>query len=169
MDKSVYQVYEDEIQSLEEEIKLLAEKYEDIQHESSFFSDEEVQKSKEFFQREFQGGHKGHGSQLYLIQELESLERDLSFSMNFLGVQITGHSKKTLEKTAIRTVATHSVSGKCRFLSFCLEFQLTETQNMYNVSASITDLSIAMESGQQSELSKLVSSYLKENRPGYEK
>ncbi|OXB73747.1 UNVERIFIED_CONTAM: hypothetical protein H355_007880 [Colinus virginianus] len=130
MDKSVYQVYEDEIQSLEEEIKLLAEKYEDIQQESSFFSDEEVRKSKYVF-------------------------------------CITGHSKKTLEKTANRTVATHSVSGKCRFLSFCLEFQLTEMQNMYNVSASITDLSIAMESGQQSELSKLVSSIVVLGFDGY--
>ncbi|XP_065605932.1 centromere protein P [Cyrtonyx montezumae] len=158
MDKSVYQVYEDEIQSLEEEIKLLSEKYEDIQHESSFFSDEEVLKSKEFFQREFQGGHKGHRSPLYLIQEIESLERDLSFLMNFLGIQITRHSKKTLEKTANKTVATHSISGKCQFLSFCLEFQLLDMQNMDNVSASITDLNIVMEFGQQSELSKLVSS-----------
>lgn len=45
MDRSVYQVYEDEIQLLEAEIKLLSEKYEDIQQESTFFSDEEVQMS----------------------------------------------------------------------------------------------------------------------------
>lgn len=42
MDNSICQVYEDEIQSLEEEIKLLAEKYEDSQQESTFFSDEEI-------------------------------------------------------------------------------------------------------------------------------
>lgn len=45
MDRSIYQVYEDEIQLLEAEIKLLSEKYEDIQQESTFFSDEEVQMS----------------------------------------------------------------------------------------------------------------------------
>lgn len=45
MDNSIFQVYEDEIQSLEEEIKLLAEKYEDSQQESTFFSDEEILKS----------------------------------------------------------------------------------------------------------------------------
>lgn len=42
MDNSNCQVYEDEIRSLEEEIKLLAEKYEDSQQESTFFSDEEI-------------------------------------------------------------------------------------------------------------------------------
>lgn len=42
MDNSICQVYEDEIQSLEEEIKLLTEKYEESQQESTFFSDEEI-------------------------------------------------------------------------------------------------------------------------------
>lgn len=42
MDSDVCQVYEDEIQSLKEEIKLLAEKYEDNQQESTFFSDEQI-------------------------------------------------------------------------------------------------------------------------------
>jgi len=42
MENSIFEAYEDEIQSLEEEIKLLAEKYEDSQQESTFFSDEEI-------------------------------------------------------------------------------------------------------------------------------
>lgn len=42
MDSSLCQAYKDEIQSLEEEIKLLAEKYEDNQQDSIFFSDEEI-------------------------------------------------------------------------------------------------------------------------------
>ncbi|XP_021265175.1 centromere protein P isoform X2 [Numida meleagris] len=158
MDNSIYQVYEDEIQLLEEEIKLLAEKYEDIQQESTFFSEEEVLTSIKLFQREFQGEHKGHGPPLDLKAELESLERDLSFLMKFTGIQITSHSKKTLEKTANRTVQKHKVSGNCWSLPFCLEFQLLEMKSKENVSAAVTDLSIVIESGQYSELSKFVTS-----------
>lgn len=157
MDNSVFQVYEDEIQLLEEEIKRLTEKYEDLQQESTFYSDEEVQKSAKIFQREFLG-HKGHEPPLDLIAELESLERDLSFLVKFTGIQITSHSKKTLERAANRTVQKHRLSGNCQSLPFCLEFQLLEVQNKENVSVAITDLSILVESGQCSELSKFVSS-----------
>ncbi|NXC45341.1 CENPP protein, partial [Penelope pileata] len=156
MDKSIYQVYEDEIQLLEEEIKLLTEKYEDIQHESTSFSDEEILMSIKLFQREHQG--EVHGSPLDLKAELESLERDLSFIVKFTGIQFTSHSKKTLEKNANRTVQKHRLSGNCRSLPFQLEFQLLEMQNKENVSAVITDLSIIMESGEYSELSKFLSS-----------
>lgn len=45
MDKSIHQADEDEIQALEEEIRLLTEKYEDIRQESTFYSDEEILKS----------------------------------------------------------------------------------------------------------------------------
>lgn len=45
MDKNIYQADEDEIQALEEEIRFLTEKYEDIRQESTFYSDEEILKS----------------------------------------------------------------------------------------------------------------------------
>ncbi|GAB0194707.1 centromere protein P [Grus japonensis] len=157
MDNSICQVYE-EIQSLEEEIKLLAEKYEDNQHESTFFSDEEIVMSIKSFQREFQGESKGRESPSDLKAELESLEADLSFLMKFTGIQFTSHSKKTVEKTRNRTVQKHRLSGNCHSLSFQLEFQLLEMQNKESVSAVITDLSIIMESGEDSDMSKFVSS-----------
>ncbi|NXO58057.1 CENPP protein, partial [Aramus guarauna] len=157
MDNSICQVYE-EIQSLEEEIKLLAEKYEDNQHESTFFSDEEIVMSIKSFQREFQRGSKAHESPSDLKSELESLEADLSFLMKFTGIQFTSHYKKTLEKTKNRTVQKHRLSGNCHSLSFQLEFQLLEIQNKESVSAVITDLSIIMESGEDSDMSKFVSS-----------
>ncbi|XP_054693703.1 centromere protein P isoform X2 [Grus americana] len=137
MDNSICQVYE-EIQSLEEEIKLLAE--------------------KKSFQREFQGESKGRESPSDLKAELESLEADLSFLMKFTGIQFTSHSKKTVEKTRNRTVQKHRLSGNCHSLSFQLEFQLLEMQNKESVSAVITDLSIIMESGEDSDMSKFVSS-----------
>ncbi|NXG04439.1 CENPP protein, partial [Sakesphorus luctuosus] len=158
MDSNVYRVYEDEIQALQEEIKLLTEKYEDIQQESTFFSEEEILKSKKSFQREMQGDSKGQECPSDLKVQLESLETDLSFLMKLTGFQFTSHSKKTLEKTGDRTVQKHRLSGSCYSLSFQLEFQLLEMQSKEKVSAVITDLSIIMESGEDSGVSKFVSS-----------
>ncbi|KFV60476.1 Centromere protein P, partial [Gavia stellata] len=158
MDDGTCQVYEDEIRLLEEEIKLLAEKYEDGQQESTSFSDEEILMSIKSFQREFQGESKGHESPSDLKAQLESLETDLSFLMKFTGIQFTNHSKKTVEKSKNRTVQKHRLSGNCHSLSFQLEFQLLEMQNKENVSAVITDLTIIMESGDDSDVRKFVSS-----------
>ncbi|NWI27729.1 CENPP protein, partial [Sula dactylatra] len=157
MDNGIFQVYEDEIQSLEEEITLLSEKYEDSQQETTFFSDKEILMSKKSFQRECQGESEGHESSSDLKAQLESLETDLSFLMKLTGIQFTGHSKKTVEKTRNRTVQKHRLSGNCYPLSFQLEFQLLEMQNKDNVSTVVTDLSISMESGEDSDLSKFVS------------
>ncbi|XP_027592202.1 centromere protein P [Pipra filicauda] len=158
MDNNVYQVYEDEIQALEEEIKLLTEKYEDIQQESTFFSEEEILKSIKSFQRETQGESKGHESPSDLKAQLESLETDLSFLMKLTGFQFTSHSKKTVEKTRDRTVQKHRLSGNCHSLSFQLEFQLLEVQSKEKVSSVISDLNIVMESGEDSGMSEFVSS-----------
>ncbi|NWX49176.1 CENPP protein, partial [Steatornis caripensis] len=158
MDNSICRAYEDEIQSLEEEIKLLTEKYEDNQQESTFFSEEEILMSIKSLQTEFQGESEAHESPSDLKAQLESLETDLSFLMKFTGICFTSHSKKTMEKTRNRTVQKHRLSGNCHSLSFQLEFQLLEVQSKENVSAVVTDLSIIMESGEDSDVSKFVSS-----------
>ncbi|NXL35946.1 CENPP protein, partial [Glaucidium brasilianum] len=157
MDKSICQVYEDKIQSLEEEIKLLTEKYEDYQQESTFFSDEEILMSKKSFQREFWRRSQGCEYLSDLIAQLESLEMDLSFIMKFTGIQFTSHFKKTMEKTRNRTVQKHKLSGNCHSLSFQVEFQLLEIRNEENVSVVVSDLSVFMEPGGDSSVSKFVS------------
>ncbi|XP_068014140.1 centromere protein P [Melanerpes formicivorus] len=151
------QVYEDEIQSLEEEIKLLTEQCEDIQQESTSYSEEEILMAIKSFQSEFQGESEGCESPSDLKAQLESLEADLSFLMKFTGIQFTSHSKKTVERTRNRTVQKHRVSGTCYSLSFQLEFQLLEMQDEEKVSSVITDLSIVMESGEDLNVSKFVS------------
>ncbi|NXA04980.1 CENPP protein, partial [Sapayoa aenigma] len=158
MDNNIYQVYEDEIKALEEEIKLLTEKDEDIQQESTSFSHEEILKSIKSFQRETQGESKGHESPSDLEAQLESLEADLSFLTKLTGFQFTSHSKKTVERTRERRVEKHRLSGNCYSLSFQLEFQLLETQSQEKVSAVVTDLSIVMEPREDSDVSKFVSS-----------
>ncbi|NXS00218.1 CENPP protein, partial [Oxylabes madagascariensis] len=158
MDESTSQAYEDEIQALEEEIRLLTEEYEEIRQESTYFSNEEILKSIKSFQGETQGETKGHESLSDLKAQLDSLETDLSFLTAFTGFDFTSHSKKTVEKTKNRTVQKHRVSGKCHSLSFQLEFQLLEMQNNEKVSAAVSDLSIIMDSGEDSNMSKFVSS-----------
>ncbi|NXH44445.1 CENPP protein, partial [Dicaeum eximium] len=157
MDESNFQAYEDEIQALEEEIRLLTEKYEDMRQESNFFSEEEILKSIKSLQKETQGETKGHESLSDLTAQLESLTADLSFLMEFTGFHFTSHSKKTVEKTRDRTVQKHRLSGKCHSLPFHLEFQLLEMQNNEKVSAVVSDLSIIMESREDSNVSKFVS------------
>ncbi|NWZ33630.1 CENPP protein, partial [Brachypodius atriceps] len=154
MDQSSFQASEDEIQALEEEIKLLTEEYKDVLQESIFFSDEEILEAIKSLQAETQG----HESPSDLIAELESLERDLSFLTAFTGFHFTSHSKKTVEKTENGTVQKYRVSGKCYSLSFQLEFQLLEMQNNEKVSAVVSDLSIIMDSREDSNVSKFVSS-----------
>ncbi|NXD05959.1 CENPP protein, partial [Nothocercus nigrocapillus] len=158
MEDNIYQVYEDEIRSLEEEIQMLAEKYEDRQQESMFYSDEEILMSIKSFQREFQGESKERESPSDLKAQLESLETDLSFLMKFTGIWFTRHSKKTVEKTGSRTIQKHRLAGNCHSLPFQLEFQLLEIKNKESVSAVITNLNIIMESGEYSGVSKFVSS-----------
>ncbi|NXN82524.1 CENPP protein, partial [Bombycilla garrulus] len=159
MDKSIFQPYEDEIQALEEEIRQLTEEYEDMQDETTFFSEEEILKSIKSFERETQGETNGHESLSDLKAQLESLVRDLSFLMEFTGIHFTSHSKKTVEKTGNRTVQKHRLSGRCHSLPFQLEFKLLEMQNDEKETAVVSDLSIVMESREDSNvMSKFLSS-----------
>ncbi|NXM95215.1 CENPP protein, partial [Sylvia borin] len=158
MDENNFQAYEDEIQALQEEIRQLTEVYEDIQQESTFYSDEEILKAIKSLEGEAQGETKGCASLSDLKVELESLERDLSFLTAFTGFHFTSHSKKTLERTKTRTVQKHRLSGKCHSLSFHVEFQLLEMLDSEKVSAVVSDLSIVMESIEDPNVSKFVSS-----------
>uniref|UniRef100_A0A8C6YZ64 Centromere protein P n=1 Tax=Nothoprocta perdicaria TaxID=30464 RepID=A0A8C6YZ64_NOTPE len=158
MEDNIYQVYEDEIRLLEEEIQMLTEKYEDGQQESTFYSDEEILMSIKSSQREFQGESKEREFPSDLKAQLETLETDLSFLMKFTGISFTKHSKKTVEKSGSRTIQKHRLAGNCHSLPFQLEFQLLQIKNKENVSAVITNLNIVMESGEYSGVSKFVSS-----------
>ncbi|KAM7170479.1 centromere protein P isoform 1-T1 [Macrochelys suwanniensis] len=152
MESDIYQVYEDEIHSLEEEIEMLIQKFE--KQESTFYSDEEIQISI----KSLEGESKRHESPPDLKAELDCLESDLSFLMKFTGVWFTNYSKETMEKTGNKTIQKHRLSGTCYSLTFQMEFQLLEIQSNESISAVVTDLSIIMECGEYSDLSNFVSS-----------
>nr|XP_042699006.1 centromere protein P isoform X4 [Chrysemys picta bellii] len=88
--------------------------------------------------------------------------------MKFTGIWFTNYSKETVEKTGNKTIQKHRLSGNCYSLPFQMEFQLLEIQpgvqvncqdySNESISAAVTDLSIIMECGEYSDLSKFVSS-----------
>ncbi|NXV00626.1 CENPP protein, partial [Cettia cetti] len=158
MDDNTSEAYEEEIQALEEEIRLLTEEYEEIQQESTFFSEEQILEAMYAFLKSLQGETEGHESASDLKAELESLEREISFLTALTGIHFTSHSKKTVERNKNGTVQRHRLSGKCHSVSFQLEFQLLEMQNNDKVPAVVSDLSIVMESREDSKISKFLSS-----------
>ncbi|XP_074861919.1 centromere protein P [Carettochelys insculpta] len=151
--ENIYRVYEDEIRSLEEEIEILTQKFENNKQEPVFYSDEEIQMSI----KSLQGESKWHESLPDLKPELDCLKSDLSFLMKFTGIWFTNFSKITVKKTGNKTIQKHRLSGNCHSLPFQMEFQLLEIQNEESISAVVSDLSIIMECGEYSDLGKFVS------------
>ncbi|KAL8212407.1 UNVERIFIED_CONTAM: hypothetical protein K2H54_045420 [Gekko kuhli] len=153
------QVYEDEIQSLEKEIKTLTEEYECNQHGSFTYSNRKAKKAMKTIKRKFQEDPKQYYSSPDLKTQLALLESDFSFLMNFTGIWFKNYSRKLLEKSEIKTVYKYRVSGNCQSVPFQLEFRLMEeNQSNKNDYAAVADLNIIIESEESSDLSMLVSS-----------
>ncbi|XP_060095872.1 centromere protein P [Heteronotia binoei] len=152
------QVYEDEIQSLENEIKMLTEEYERNQHGSFAYSKEKIKKAMKAIQRKFQEERKQDYWSQDLKTQLVLLESDFSFLMNFTGIWFKTYSRRLLEKSEIKTAYKYRLSGKCQSVPFQLEFKLTEEiQSNKNGYAVVSDLNIIIESEESSDLSTLVS------------
>ncbi|XP_054832122.1 centromere protein P [Eublepharis macularius] len=158
MNNNILQVYEDEIQSLENEIKMLTEEYECNQHGSMAYSNGKTTKAMKSIKKKFQEDPKQYYSSPNLKTQLALLESDFSFLMKFTGVWFKNYSRKQLEKSGIKTVYKYRLSGNCQSVPFQLEFQLTEeNQSDKNGYAVVTDLNIIIESEESSDLSKFVS------------
>ncbi|XP_066472898.1 centromere protein P [Tiliqua scincoides] len=157
MNNNIVQVYEDEIWSLEEEIKTLTEEYECVQNASMAYSEGELMKAMKFHDRTSQE-HKQRDSSPDLKTQLDLLESDLSFIMKLTGIWFTNYSRKPIEKSGNKTIHKYRLSGNCQSVPFQLEFHIMEeNQNNSNVSAIVTDLNIIIESEEHSDLSTLVS------------
>nr|XP_056707102.1 centromere protein P [Euleptes europaea] len=158
MNINTLQVYEDEIQALEKEIKMLTEEYECNQHGSLAYSNGKTKKATKTVKRTFQEDPKQYYASPDLKTQLALLESDFSFLTNFTGIGFKNYSKKLLEKNEIETAYKYRLSGNCQSVPFQLEFKLTkENQSNKNDYAVVTDLNIIIESEESSDLSKLVS------------
>ncbi|XP_077181848.1 centromere protein P isoform X1 [Paroedura picta] len=157
MNINTLQVYEDEIQSLEKEIKMLTEKYECKQRGSFTYSKRRTKKAMKAVKRKFQDP-KQYYSSPDLKTQLALLESDFSFLMNFTGIWFKNYSLRLLEKSEIKTAYKCRILGNCQSVIFQLEFRLTEeNQSNRNGYAVVTDLSIIIECEESSDLNKIVS------------
>nr|XP_020662288.1 centromere protein P [Pogona vitticeps]XP_020662289.1 centromere protein P [Pogona vitticeps] len=158
MDNNHIQVYKDEIRSLEEEIKMLAEEYECSQHGSMAYSDGEIRMDMKSFKGNLQEDLKHYESFPDLEAQLDLLESDLAFIMKLTGICFTYYSRQPVEKNGIKIAHKYRLSGNCQSVSFQVEFQLLGgNQNSKNFSAIVSDLNIIIESEEHSDLSRLVS------------
>ncbi|XP_006161522.1 centromere protein P [Tupaia chinensis] len=100
-----------------------------------------------------------------LRSQLGHLESELSFLSTLTGINIRNYSKKTedltstemTDKSVKKVLQRHRLSGNCHMVTFQLEFQILEIQNVESSSSVITDLNIIMEPTEYSELGEFVS------------
>ncbi|XP_039766032.1 centromere protein P isoform X2 [Ornithorhynchus anatinus] len=90
-----------------------------------------------------------------LKTQLKQCESDLSFLKKLTGIDLINYSQVTI-KSEGKIIPRIRFKGNCSTLEFELEFQLLEAQSDKNQTSRIFDLSIIMESVENSELSPLV-------------
>ncbi|XP_038596083.1 centromere protein P [Tachyglossus aculeatus] len=90
-----------------------------------------------------------------LQTQLKQCESDLSFLKKLTGIDLINYSQVTI-KSEGKNIPRIRFKGNCSTLEFELEFQLLEAQSDNNQTFRIADLSIIMESVEESELSPLV-------------
>ncbi|XP_035954090.1 centromere protein P isoform X2 [Halichoerus grypus] len=113
----------------------------------------------------YQSDSEGWASSKDLRSHLGHLESELLFLSTLTGISIRNYSMKTedltntekKEKSIMKVLQRHRLSGNCHMITFQLEFQILEIQNKESLSSVITDLNIIMEPTEYSELSEFVS------------
>ncbi|KAF5908777.1 centromere protein P, partial [Clarias magur] len=77
-----------------------------------------------------------------LMQEISDLEKDLKRQTDISGISLSECWVRTLEKSNEKTVQQYRLTGRCWFLSFQVEFALTEIQGGETILKKVTDLNI---------------------------
>ncbi|XP_053545396.1 centromere protein P-like [Bombina bombina] len=164
MQRTMKETYEDEIQSLQEEIQNLNQQFKENQEEAAFLS-HDIAKTLESYRRRaifHVGSTEANVKDLQLIGPFE---KDLQFLTAISGIEFTKYLKKTecrkyktlqssMQRT--KTLFKHRLMGQCQSLAFQLEFQTMESQGKCSAGYDVTDLNIIMEYGEYADLSKFV-------------
>ncbi|XP_029455251.1 centromere protein P [Rhinatrema bivittatum] len=156
MEKSLYEVYEDEIRTLEKEIEELTEQYEENQQNGQL-AKEEIEKAIKLYRGKTITKTRTPESVADIKSQLEQLESELSFLTKLSGIEFTTYSKQTVEKDENKYKEKHRITGNCYLLPFQIEFVLLKVENKESTSSVVTNLSIILESGENSDFSKFVS------------
>ncbi|KAK1143461.1 centromere protein P-like [Acipenser oxyrinchus oxyrinchus] len=157
MKSSSEQLYEEEIRSLKDEIKMLEEQHADMEHSGTLYSEEHYHSTLASLRGKSKKDSTKQQAFAALKTKLDSLEAELKQQSQMSGYVLTNYSKKTLEKSHIKVLQQHRLSGRCHFLAFQIEFQLMEVQMEATVSTTVTDLNIVVESSEFTDMSAFVS------------
>ncbi|MGH0186008.1 UNVERIFIED_CONTAM: hypothetical protein FKN15_019878 [Acipenser sinensis] len=128
MKSSSEQLYEEEIRSLKDEIKMLEEQHADMEHSGTLYSEEHYHSTLASLRGKSKKDSTKQQAFAALKTKLDSLEAELKQQSQMSGYVLTNYSKKTLEKSHIKVLQQHRLSGRCHFLAFQIEFQLMEVQ-----------------------------------------
>ncbi|KAM4722827.1 centromere protein P [Rhinophrynus dorsalis] len=149
--------YEDEILSLQEEIKELTKQYKENQEEAAFLSTINVKKALQSYHgKAIPGG----GSSILspnVTALLDDCEKEMKFLNELSGIELTKYLKRTEHRADNQTTCKHRLVGQCQSISFQLEFQTLDSQCKGEHSYKVTDLNVIMECREHSDLSKFVS------------
>uniref|UniRef100_A0A8C4LHB0 Uncharacterized protein n=1 Tax=Equus asinus TaxID=9793 RepID=A0A8C4LHB0_EQUAS len=125
---------------------------------------EETSRVQKSFQEIYQSDSEGWESSKDLRGQLGHLESELSFLNTLTGINVRNYSKKTevlastemTEKSTMKVLQRHRLSGNCHVATFQLGFQILGIQNEESSSFITSDLNMIMELTEYSELSKYV-------------
>uniref|UniRef100_UPI00398E9F3C centromere protein P n=1 Tax=Pristiophorus japonicus TaxID=55135 RepID=UPI00398E9F3C len=149
MDQSLHQTYEDEIHSLQEEIRILEQQAID----SQVYSGEFLKTIEKF---SMQSPESRKCSSTDLEEQLEQAESQIALLTQLTGIGFSKCIMTTIGKGNDKT-KRYRLSGHSHSLHFELEFELIEIQTKENVTSTVTELNIILESTEFSDLSRFIS------------
>ncbi|XP_051777485.1 centromere protein P [Erpetoichthys calabaricus] len=144
--------HDDEIRALQKEIKVLHEQY-----------DTEVLSEQYIFQGLHSFGRIPQESALYndskesLKQKMDCLEVCLSYNSKLNGVIFNDCQSMTIERSTVRTIQRHRISGVCHSMPFWVEFCLLQGKIESGVKPTVTALNILMDPAEFPEMCAFIS------------
>ncbi|XP_072521855.1 centromere protein P [Salminus brasiliensis] len=152
-------------QKLEEEFRLLQREIEAYQAEQEScvraISLQHGEALQSLLQTLCNRKEKGDGMQKKevskLITEISAVEKDLRRQTQLSGISLSECLVKTLEKSERKTMQQYRLTGHCCFLSFQVEFALTEIQDGDAFLRKITDLNIIVDGAELKDLCAFLS------------
>ncbi|XP_060691481.1 centromere protein P [Hemiscyllium ocellatum] len=153
MDKLQHQTYQDEIHSLQEEIRLLEQQSQNSQsYMGSFLRTIDMQREK-FSVRNHESWK---CSNTDLEAQIDQAESQIALLTQLTGIAFTKCVMTTVGKGNDKR-KQYRLSGYSHSLQFDLEFELMEVQAKENVITTVTELNIIMESNEFCDLSRFIS------------
>ncbi|XP_007907075.2 centromere protein P [Callorhinchus milii] len=153
----MFQAYEDEIHSLEEEIKMLEEQSQDSQQDNVLNSGENL-KTAELHRENLTSLNPElwKCSSTDVENQIKETECQIAFLSQLTGICFSKYDMQTVEKDNNKVMQCR-LFGNSRSVHFELEFEMMENKIEGNVAAIITELNIILESNEFYDLSRFIS------------